>query len=167
MTFNGRRNTAYRWQDWEVRRSEGNISIPCVSRSTWLTWSQSHRIWKPQSAAAIFIRGYGLNHIYASISSSDSSMCMFECIKCLPLKTHLWKTKHWILHGLENAFMKINVVVTNNFIAGFYETRGSLSFHFHLFRLRNATQNNIAHFRDGASYILIKDYENPDFFPLI
>lgn len=63
-TFNCRRNTAYRWQDWEVRRSEGNISIPCVSRSTWLTWSQSHRIWKPQSAAAIFIRGYGLNHIY-------------------------------------------------------------------------------------------------------
>lgn len=42
MAFNFRRNTAYRWQHWNVRRSEGNISIPCVSRITWLTWSRSH-----------------------------------------------------------------------------------------------------------------------------
>ncbi len=56
-------------------------------------------------------------------------MCIFDCITCLPLNTHLWKTKHWILCGFENAFMKMSVVVVNKFIAGFYETREIKSQH--------------------------------------
>lgn len=126
MAFNFGRNRAYRWQDWNVRSSEVNISITHVSQKHLTNlkpltpqmtelraallfllediWIKSSLHLEPD--AFLFIQTPVCAYLTASrVYSSTHTYEKQNTGYCAGSKMHLWK---W---------------VSNKFIAGFYETR--------------------------------------------